>query len=284
MRYTIQNSKQREGAIFIDIPEFLKAYANVFSVVVAITNLFLVRAVFNFEKRKDQPKVSVTPKFEVDREVIAALFGKSTGGNTEDSIETVKDYYLRDLIPEHIVQERGLPSLDLIKVDYSDYGTRGISDKELNKINSSKILGIYLKNHGNFPSSNIQVKMLFRTYGTAIPYPIENNIYKKMLPRELHNEYVIDIDTNFMNGDEERYFPICELHGQFREAELILLEIKANGFDYMNMNKNRFKGFFSKPREVVLHHYKHRFLETIDIQKISKSKIDSFYGIKTENE
>lgn len=105
-----------------------------------------------------------------------------------------------------------------------------------------------------------------------------------MLPRELHNEKAINIDINFMNGDEERFFPICELHGQFREAELILLEIKANGFDYMNMNKNKLKEFFSKPTEVVLHHYKHRFLEITDISSIKKSKIDSFYGIKTENE
>lgn len=138
-----------------------------------------------------------------------------------------------------------------------------------------KSLSITINNIGDFPSRNVRVKLLFRTYGTKNFYP-KSPLPTELVEREVFSEHPITIPIAYIGANDHRTFSICDLHGQFRETELILLSIKSNGFTYI---KNNFlKKFFGLDSEIILNHYMMNKLNSIDF---TEQDLRIIYGLKT---
>lgn len=216
------------------------------SVSSSLTPFFLPRV----EKNTINSNIYVDEKKEHMKQVIAHR-------KWIDSLDTT--YYLRvlDNLPNRI----GLPKL---KDSLSMFG-----DEE-----NVKVLSISIKNTGDLPSTNVRVKLILRTYGTKNFYP-KNPLPNKLVEREIYSENEITIPVPYMGANDERSFAIYYLHGQFREAELILLSIKANGFTYI---KNHFiKNFFSPDSEIILHHYE---MERLNVpRQLTEQDMKIIYGL-----
>lgn len=61
-----------------------------------------------------------------------------------------------------------------------------------------------------------------------------------------------------MGADEERLYDLFELYGQFRETELILLKIKANGHVYF---QEKIRSYIFNP--TIINYYKHPKLDRL---------------------
>jgi len=246
----------KERAIIIDIPGFLKDYAGVISALVAVTNLYFVSQVFKFNRRMSQSKLSISHIFDNDDEFTRALL--SSNPSEVPSYEIDNTYFQGDLT--WIEPRFGLPSATLLKVE------------------AMKTLSVRVKNNGELPSTNVKVKLIFKAYGTVNFYPREGEEFTELLPREVFFERDINIIIPYIGADEERVFQICKLHGQFREAELHLMQIKANGFEYIK--PNLFKNLFSKEdTEIILHHYKCSILK---LRRIPEIDLKNLYGLTTD--
>lgn len=233
MRYTTTKKIRRKRAFSIDIPEILKDYAGVISAVVAFSNFCLASVIFKFNRKTSQSKLSVNtsirsefePKFSNDIEL--------------DYTFNLDHLHWFDAV-------KGLPETYLV-----------IPDERF----ASKNLIMTLNNKGELASTNIKVILEFRGYGTKIPkktnfigkiissYKIEFN--KKIQPyfkRDLFHTEKIIVELPYMGADSNKNFSITLLRGQFREVELLLKKIEANGHTY-------FKG-----KNVVISHYEHPYL------------------------
>lgn len=258
MRYTIQNSKAQKRVGFIDIPGFLKDYAGVISAIVALTNLYFVSQVFKFNRRMSQSKLSISHDLLKYDGFIMIGEGRSKGAQNVSAID--KTYLLENLT--NIEPRSGLPS---------SYLTR----KE-----EMKALIVNIKNNGDLPSTNVKVDLVFQTYGTINFYPKDDEEFRDLLPRELFSEHKISIKIPYIGAEQEMNFQICKLHGQFRETELHLVKVRANGFDYIK--PNILKNFFSREdSKITLNHYKCLIL---NIARFSEFDLKILYGLPIDDE
>ena len=118
---------------------------------------------------------------------------------------------------------------------------------------------VKLNNKGELASANIKITLLFRTYGTAIEYgknKVDEFDYTS-LKRKLFSQKKVVIKVPYMGADDSKEFQIVDLKGQFRETELILCKIRANGHTYFKEN------WLSKilNKRVVTNHYYHPYLQ-----------------------
>lgn len=118
---------------------------------------------------------------------------------------------------------------------------------------------VKLNNKGELASANIKITLLFRTYGTDIKYG-ENKVNEFnyiSLKRKLFSQKKVVIKVPYMGADESKEFQIVDLKGQFRETELILCKIRANGHTYFK------ESWLSKilNKRVITNHYYHPYLE-----------------------
>lgn len=156
----------------------------------------------------------------------------------------------------------------------------GLPSSHLTEREDMKVLIVNIKNNGDLPSTNIKVDLVFQAYGTINFYPKENENFKELLPRELFFEEKIRIKIPYIGSNEDMNFQICQLHGQFRETELHLLKVRANGFDYIK--PNILKSFFSKEdSKITLNHYKCLILE---LNRLSEFDLKVLYGLSVNEE
>lgn len=177
-------------------------------------------------------------------------------------------YYLKDLKGYSEIDPRpGLPS----------------RDKEITRFEPNNILAIKLNNSGDLPSTNVHVKLLFKMYASKNVYPKDKVNVSTFIDRELFCQKEVNIHIPYIASNEEVPYKIFELKGQFRETELILISIKANGFTYVKEN-NILKKFFYPNSKITLNHYKHSFVHLMEedflsSQNISPETMQKFYGL-----
>lgn len=199
-----------------------------------------------------QSKLSISPLLEIGDDFTFSLSG--VGFKAEDT------YLLKDL--KWIDKQKGLPN------------------KPLNRPERMKTLAVKVKNSGDLPSTNVKVDLIFKAYGTSEFYPKDGEEFKTLIPREIFSERKINIRIPYMGADEERTYEICALHGQFRETELHLSKIRANGFDYIK--PSFLKKYFSKEEgKIILHHY---FCSILLSNPTTELDYKLLYGIAEDHE
>lgn len=207
------------------------------TILIASLNIWFVYLVFKFNRKMGQSKLSVSPitySFEQSPEL-------SSLNNT---------YELWKL--NWIDEIRGLPIS--FKDRVNDENKRGVpSDARFDP----QLLTVKLKNKGELASTNIKVVLLFKAYGSKIKY-FKNettHLNYKSFDRKLFSKKKIVIKVPYIAADDEIEFQILDLSAQFRESELILCKIKANGHTYFK--EKLLSKIFNR---VIIHHYKHPFL------------------------
>lgn len=163
-----------------------------------------------------------------------------------------------------------------------------VEDEITNSFIEENIVAIKLKNNGDLPSTNVQVKLLIRMYGSKNIYPKDNVDKNTVIEREYFDEKEINIPIPYIGANEKISYKIIVHKGQFRETELFLLSIKANGFTYVK--NNLIKNFFYPNSKIILNHYKHPFVGLMEQELIEKQSritadhIKMFYGFSEKEE
>lgn len=150
----------------------------------------------------------------------------------------------------------------------------GLPNQILRQEEAVKVQIVNIKNKGDLPSTNIKLDLVFTTFGTVNFYP--KDTIAKLLPRELFSQHKISIKIPYIGADEEMKFQICKLHGQFRETELHLVKLKANGFTYIKPNILR-SFLFKEDSKILLNHYKCSILS--NLTTFSEFDLKVLYGL-----
>lgn len=144
---------------------------------------------------------------------------------------------------------------------------------------NSQFLYVTLKNKGELASANAQVTLIFRGYGSKVKGEINEEFYDEhmyyILPsaaqsnmkgsvekRKLFIEKKIVLSVPYIGTDEEKHFELLRLNDHFRETELILLKIKANGHTYFK--QNLFQRIFTP---IVIHRHTHPLVDKVEDSK-----------------
>lgn len=207
----------------------------------------MVFVIFNFNRKMSQSKLTV-----------------SSSSKTTHLIESGElDTNFKLSLLQRIEAVQGLPK------------TRILPDP-IRYNRESKTLYVTLKNKGELASRNAQVTLLFRGYGTKVKGEVNEDFFDEhvyfMLPsssqskirtspekRKLFLEKKIVINVPYIGSDEEKKFEITKLNEQFREVELILIKIKANGHTYFK--QNLFQRIFNP---AVIHRHDHPLLNNVE--------------------
>lgn len=217
----------------------LKYVSTIIATSIAILNIFLVRSVFKFNRKMGHSKLSIK----------TSLINEKFASNRKPLLDFT--YNLDYLL--FIDQIKGLPVIDY--------------QERTNMVKN--FLTVNLDNKGELPSTNIQVTLILKAYRTRLREEtnkldsiIINQQMKRKLPmspilerRFLFQKKII-IKIPYIGAEDNKKFVIAPIIEQFRETELILVKIKANGHTYF---KRRFFQSFFRP--VVINHHLHPFLE-----------------------
>lgn len=150
----------------------------------------------------------------------------------------------------------------------------GLPGQKLRQEELVKVQIVNIKNKGDLPSTNIKVELLFTTFGTVNFYP--KDTITNLLPREIFSQHKISIKIPYIGADEEMRFQICKLHGQFRETELHLVKLRANGFTYIKPNILR-SFLLKEDSKILLKHYKCLILS--NLTTFSEFDLKVLYGL-----
>lgn len=269
--YKIKKLGQKE-TLLVNFLDLLTNYASLISVIIAVTNLYIVIEVFKFNRQTSQSKLSITPslKPKLLYPISIKMDPKKADETREEHRKWVNDldksYHLTKV--DYPPNAPGLPMLEEKKVEH---GTVAKSIENL------KVLSVSIKNMGDLASTNVHVKLLLKAYGTKNFYP-SNMLSKELIDRELFSKHEMNIRIPYMGANEERIFSICNLYGQFRETELSLLSIKSNGFTYIK--NSILKNFFFPNSEIILNHYK---MDQLNQSSITEKDMKIIYGISSSN-
>lgn len=220
------------------------------TIIIASLNIFFVYLVFKFNRKMGQSKLSIKPSLELE---------SSIPKEQRELYDTT--YHLFYLA--WLNKVRGLPNMTLEDL----------------MISGKKILSVNLINKGELASTNIKVILIFKAYGTKLRdefSSIEQKITNEkialrqpmssVLERKCVYSKKIVIKVPYIGADDNKVFSIAPLREQFRETELILVKIEANGHTYF---KRKLLQRFFKP--VVINHYMHPFLQmTRDPKKLKQ--------------
>ncbi|TCI32752.1 hypothetical protein EVJ29_15175 [Exiguobacterium sp. SH4S7] len=210
----------------------------VLTIVLAGLNIWIVYRVYKFTQKMSQSKLSLSPEFT------ATVFERL---KRDDKLDYDEEFYIDlDFIGE------GFP------LENCHHG--------------EETLSIKLKNRGDLPSTDIKILLELKVYKTQIEYDPQNLDSLDVIgeKKELHTTKEFVITKGYMGADEEHLFKLVGIYGQFRESELILKEIKANGHVYFKE-----KTLNGSPKQAVIHHYKH---PSLNISTGNSQKEASFYG------
>lgn len=158
---------------------------------------------------------------------------------------------------------------DLFKLAWIDrsLGTPiSTTDKRLEEANRGipadsrfdpQLLTIKLKNNGELASTNIKVVLVFKAYCSKVKFfrDGKDNLNYKSYNKKLFSKKKIVIKVPYIGADDEKEFKIVDLKAQFRESELILCKVKANGHTYFK--EKLLSKIFNR---VIIDHYTHPFL------------------------
>lgn len=236
---------------------FVKFASPLLTTLIAALNITFVYFVFKFNRKMGQSKLSV-----------------KTLLLDENSIPE-KDYLLLD-------KTYNLSYLHWIN---SVKGLPTISYEEMFQT-KTKLLTVTLDNQGELASTNIQVNLIFKAYRTRlredmtrldkalVVYQLNRKIpMSPILDRKCVFEKKITINVPYIGADENKRFVIVPIREQFRETELVLVNIKANGHTYF---KRKFLQRFFRP--VVINHYLHPVLERANFSDTDNKDIKKFIG------
>lgn len=207
------------------------------STILSIISIFIAVSVFRFNKKMGYSKLSVLPMvYRQDQ--------------TPELSSLDFTYHLWRLT--WIGELRGLP-VDIVERRLSEAENGIFPDPRF----TSKLLTIKLKNKGELASTNIKIVLIFKAYGSKIKY-VKNekdNLNWKSSRRKVFSKQKIVVKVPYMGADDEKEFAIVDLREQFRESELILCKIKANGHNYFK------EKFLSKMfNRVIINHNVHPYL------------------------
>lgn len=220
------------------------------TILIASLNIFFVYLVFKFNRKMGQSKLSVKPSLELESSIPKE--------QRELHDNTYHLFYLA-----WINKVRGLPDMTIEDL----------------MVSGKKILSVDLINKGELASTNIKVVLIFKAYGTKLRDEF-NSIEQKKVNRKIASRQPmssvlerkcvyskkITIKVPYIGADDNKIFSIVPLREQFRETELILVKIEANGHTYF---KRKLLQRFFKP--VVINHYMHPYLQmTKDPEKLKK--------------
>ncbi|MCK2159074.1 hypothetical protein [Exiguobacterium sp. 17-1] len=233
----------------IDLLSVLKDYSGVISALVALSNFIMVFVVFKFNRKMSQSKLTISPGFKTQDSLVEEGFDldKTFKISLLDRIDAVKGLPMKKVLPNPI---------------------------RYNK--NSQFLYVTLKNKGELASGNAQVTLIFRGYGSKVKGEINEEFYDEhlyfLLPstaqsymkgsvekRKLFLEKKIVVTVPYIGTDEEKHFELARLNDQFRETELILIKIKANGHTYFK--QNLFQRIFTP---VVIHRHTHPLMDKVE--------------------
>lgn len=208
------------------------------STILSVISISIAVSVFRFNKKMGYSKLSISPIIYLHNE------------NPEYSLLNFK-YHL--WLFTWTGGFRGLP-VDISEKNFFDLEDgKIISDARFNP----KLLTVKIKNKGELAATNIKIILLFKAYGSKIKYDKnEKDIFNwKSSKRKIFSKKKIIIKVPYMGADEEKEFTIVDLREQFRESELILCKIKANGHTYFK--EKLLSKLFNR---VVINHHTHPFL------------------------
>lgn len=211
---------------------FLKDSLPVISIIIAVL-------VFRFNKRMSYSKLTIKPNQR----------------NYDQSLDLSTLDYTYDLYKlDWINPKKGLPASFLTQWE-NEAKKSGYTDIRIN----SQMLTVTLLNKGELASTNIKITLVFKAYGSNIIYSknTEGDYNVESSKRKKFTSKKIVIKVPYMGAGEEREFVIAELRGQFRETELILSSICANGHSYFRESYRQ--KIFAKSR-VVINKYSHPYL------------------------
>lgn len=234
----------KEAAGMDKVVDFFDKIDPIMTAGLAGLNLYLVFTVFRFTKKMSQSKLSISPN----------LIRKFT-----PPANVVDNYQKRD--------QEFFKVFDLKEFDGE--GFPYISERT-----KPEVLYLKVNNRGDLPSTNIKIELNLKIYKTKIKYdkryPDRLDILSQSKKRHSNKKFIVTIP--YMGADEERLYDLCEIYGQFREVELVLIKIKANGHTYF---KEKVLNYLLSP--TIIFHYKHPDFENA---KDTESK-RKMYGHKT---
>ncbi|TCI50307.1 hypothetical protein EVJ24_14965 [Exiguobacterium sp. SH1S21] len=214
-----------------EVVNFFEKIDPVATVALAVLNLVLVMYVFRFTKKMSQSKLSISTE---SRNVML----------TSDGWDKLNKEYEANLRSAHYRKN----------LNFKGEGFP-IPVSELNL--NPKVFSIRVKNRGDLPSTNIKIVLTLKIYKTQITYDGREKPLLDVIDsqRELHATKRYNISIPYIGADEERVYELFEIHGQIREAELILDKIQANGHKYFNrVRRNR---WFNP---TIINHYEHPYM------------------------
>lgn len=175
---------------------------DIFTIMTAVVNVFLVYRVFKYTQKMSQSKLSLSPEVDSSND-------ENMSNQAEWKFGTAFAY-----------REEGFPLPNSWTIPDIDR------------------LYIKVKNRGDLPSTKIYIQMKMDIYKTEITerFTTITGIESFEHVRKLHETRDIDIKIDYMGADEERLYGIVDLHGQVREVELILIGIHSNGHTYFEGN------------------------------------------------
>lgn len=214
------------------------------TLVLAGLNILLLARVFKFDQKMSQSKLSLSPL------TIPSMFLRMESGSGLEKmkLEINKKFYFQEN-----------------KELNSEFTGEGFPVEDFRKEQEEREnLVIKVKNRGDLPSTNIKISLELAIYKTKIHYDSKDpdgiDILKEC--RELHTTKAFTIIEPYMGADEERYYALIELYDQFRESELILKSIEANGHVYFKAKRRILS---SSP--TIIHYHRHSKLDNLsDVQ------------------
>lgn len=170
---------------------------DIFTILTALVNIFLVYRVFKFTQKMSQSKLSLSPEVIHESD-------STSHSETITKFNTNLEY-----------SEEGFP----LRKRYTSEDRR--------------ILYIKVKNRGDLPSTKIKIQLKLKVYKTEITDIIKHDEWEKIKhKRKLHEIVDVDINIDYMGADEEQLYRITALYGQVRELEVLLTGIHSSGHTY----------------------------------------------------
>lgn len=228
------------------------------STILSVISIFIAVSVFRFNKKMGYSKLSVLPIVY-------------PGNQEPESSSLDFTYHLWHM--SRSLNLRGLPIDISEKEFYEIENGKIISDKRF----MPKLLTIKLKNKGELASTNVKIVLIFKSYGSKIKYAKKESgkdkSHWKFHQRKVFSKQKIIVKVPYMGADDEKEFTIVYLREQFRESELILCKIKANGHNYFK--EKLLSKIFNR---VVINHHVHPYLS----DSSCREDVDDLLGLDYE--
>ena len=208
------------------------------STILSVISVYIAYNVFRFNQRMGYSKLSVSPlisKYDESMDLTHIDFTYQIKGLHD--VKTVK----------------GLPEPMIARVLRDPHNTYLNDDRFTNQM-----LLIKLINKGEIASTDIKISLVYKGYGTRVRYKKDriDDLDFEVGNRKLVKTVKVPIKIPYMGAGEEKLLYLTDLVGQFRETELILCKIQANGHTYFKQKlSQKFRN------RVVINHYSHPYLK-----------------------